>query len=247
MQKFFVEENQVQNNKVEIIGSDVKHITQVLRMQKGEKMQICNQDTLDNYVVVIEEIEKEKVTTTILEKLQTNAESNVEIDLYQGLPKADKMEWVIQKTVEIGIHKIIPVDMVRCVVKLEEKEAKKKQIRWQKIAEAAAKQSKRDKVPQIGDKIKLKEVVKNVQQYDAFFIAYEEEKEHSLKQELQTMQKKESYKIGILIGPEGGLASNEIELLKQNGAIAVSLGKRILRTETAPITMTSNILYELEA
>lgn len=246
MQKFFVKESQKENNQIEIVGSDVKHITQVLRMQKGEKIQICIQETLENYLVTIEEIQKEKVMTTIIEKLQTSVESNVKIDLYQGLPKADKMEYIIQKTIEIGIDQIIPVDMARCVVKLEEKEAKKKKERWQKIAEAAAKQSKRDKIPQVESKIKLKEVIKNVPQYDLFLVAYEEEKMHSLKQVLQKIKKKESYKIGVLIGPEGGIALNEVEFLKENGAMVVSLGKRILRTETAPITMVSNILYELE-
>lgn len=246
MQKFFIKESQKENNKIEIIGSDVKHITQVLRMQKGEKVQVCMQETLENYIVTIEEIQKEKVIATIIEKLQTSVESNVKIDLYQGLPKADKMEYIIQKTIEIGIDKIIPVDMTRCVVKLEEKEAKKKVERWQKIAEAAAKQSKRDKVPQVEQKTKLKEAIKNIPKYDLFLVAYEEEKVHSLKQVLQKIKKKEDYKIGVLIGPEGGLALNEIELLKESGAIVVSLGKRILRTETAPISMVSNILYELE-
>lgn len=246
MQKFFIKESQKENNKIEIIGSDVKHITQVLRMQKGEKVQVCMQETLENYIVTIEEIQKEKVIATIIEKLQTSVESNVKIDLYQGLPKADKMEYIIQKTIEIGIDKIIPVDMTRCVVKLEEKEAKKKVERWQKIAEAAAKQSKRDKIPQVEQKTKLKEVIRNMPKYDLFLVAYEEEKVHSLKQVLQKIKKKEDYKIGVLIGPEGGLALNEIELLKESGAIVVSLGKRILRTETAPISMVSNILYELE-
>lgn len=246
MQKFFIKESQKENNQIEIIGSDVKHITQVLRMQKGEKIQVCLQETLENYIVTIEEIQKEKIMTTILEKLQTSVESNIKIDLYQGLPKADKMEYIIQKTVEIGIDQIIPVDMIRCVVKLEEKEAKKKIERWQKIAEAAAKQSKRDKIPQVGQKIKLKEVINNIPKYDLFLVAYEEEKVHSLKQVLQKRKKKEDDKIGVFIGPEGGITLNEIELLKENGAIVVSLGKRILRTETAPITMVSNILYELE-
>lgn len=246
MQKFFVETNQMKENKIEIIGSDVKHITNVLRMQRHEKIQVCNQETAKNYIVEIEEIQKEKIITNILEELQTNTESNVKIDLYQGLPKADKMEFIIQKTTEIGIHSIIPVDMERCVVKLEEKEVKKKIERWQKIALAAAKQSKRDKIPQVKDKMKLKEVISKLQEYDKFLIAYEEELEHTLKQELQNMEKKENYKIGILIGPEGGIDRKEIELLYANGAIVITLGKRILRTETAPIVMTSNILYELE-
>lgn len=246
MQKFFVEQNQIEKNKIIIIGTDVKHIANVLRMQKNEKMQICNTQTLDNYIVEIEEIKKEQIITKIIEKLQRSIEPNVKIDLYQGLPKADKMELIIQKTTEIGINKIFPVDMVRCVVKLQEKEEKKKIDRWQKIAEAAAKQSKRDKIPLIENKIKLKEILNKIKEYDAFFIAYEEENKNTLKYSLKNLEKRSSYKIGILIGPEGGIDSKEIETLKENGIITVSLGKRILRTETAPIVMVANILYELE-
>ena len=158
MQKFFVETKQIKENKINIIGPDVKHITNVLRMQEKEKIQVCNHETAKNYIVEIQEIQKEKIVTNILEELQTSVESNVKIDLYQGLPKADKMELIIQKTTEIGIHSIIPVDMIRCVVKLDEKDIKKKIERWQKIAEGAAKQSKRDKIPRIKNKIKLKDI-----------------------------------------------------------------------------------------
>ena len=246
MQKFFVKTNQIQENKINITGTDVKHISHVLRMKKQDKLQICNEETAENYIAQIEEISEEKIIATILEKVQTTNESNVTIDLYQGLPKADKMELIIQKTTEIGINKIYPVDMTRCVVKLEEREAKKKIERWQKIAETAAKQSKRDKIPQIEGKIKLKDVVNIIKEYDSFIIAYEEENANTLKQELKRLPKKENYKIAILIGPEGGLDISEVETLKQEGAKVVTLGKRILRCETAPITMVSNIIYELE-
>ena len=246
MQKFFVEENQIQHNKIYIEGQDVKHIISVLRMQIGDKIQICDKSTMENYIVQIEEIQKEQIATEIIEKLQTNIESNVEIHLYQGLPKADKMELIIQKTIELGVHLITPVDMVRCVVKLDEKDAKKKIERWQKIAEGAAKQSKRDIIPKIENKIKLKEILDKIKEYDTFIVAYEEEINNTLKQVLKQIKNKDNYKIGILIGPEGGIDSKEIENLKENGAVIVTLGKRILRTETAPIAMVSNILYELE-
>lgn len=246
MQKFFVEGNQIEKDNIIIEGRDVKHISNVLRMQKDEELQICVKDNKENYIVKIIEIEKEKVITKIIEKLDTSVESNVQIDLYQGLPKADKMELIIQKTIEIGVNKIIPVDMLRCVVKLDEKEAKKKVERWQKIAESAAKQSKRDIIPIVEDKIKLKDVLSKISDYDYFIVAYEEETKETLKQVLKNIKNKDSYKIGILIGPEGGIDSKEIEILKANKAISVSLGKRILRTETAPITMVSNIMYELE-
>lgn len=246
MQKFFVEQNQIKKNEIIIEGSDVNHIANVLRMQTGNKIQICNNKTLENYIVTIEKLSKEIIVTKIIEKLKENKEANNKIDLYQGLPKADKMELIIQKTTEIGINNIIPVEMQRCVVKLEEKEAKKKQERWQKIAEGAAKQSKRDRIPLIKEKIKLKELQNKIKEYDIFLVAYEEEGNNTLKQTLNKLIEKEFYKIGILIGPEGGIDKKEIEILKENGAVLVTLGKRILRTETAPIVMCANILYELE-
>ena len=246
MQKFFVEENQIENDKINIIGEDVKHISSVLRMQKGEQILIGSKETLETYLTEIEQIEKEKVVVKIIEKHDTQTESNVEIDLYQGLPKADKMELIIQKTTEIGISKVIPVDMVRCIVKLDEKDAKKKIERWQKVAEGAAKQSKRSKIPEIKNKIKIKDLENIISQYDAFIVAYEEENEITLKQELKRLKEQEKYKIGILVGPEGGITKEEIEKLTSYNAKVVTLGKRILRTETAPIVLTSNIIYELE-
>ncbi len=246
MQKFFVEENQIENDKIVIIGEDVKHISSVLRMQKGEQILIGSKETLETYLTEIKQIEKEKVVAKIIEKLDTQTESNVEIDLYQGLPKADKMELIIQKTTEIGISKVIPVDMVRCIVKLDEKDAKKKIERWQKVAEGAAKQSKRSKIPEIKNKIKIKDLENIISQYDAFIVAYEEENEITLKQELKKLKEQEKYKIGILVGPEGGITKEEIEKLTSYNAKVVTLGKRILRTETAPIVLTSNIIYELE-
>lgn len=246
MQKFFVEENQIENDKINIIGEDVKHISSVLRMQKGEQILIGSKETLETYITEIEQIEKEKVVAKIIEKYDTQTESNVEIDLYQGLPKADKMELIIQKTTEIGVSKVTPVDMVRCIVKLDEKDAKKKIERWQKVAEGAAKQSKRSKIPEIKNKIKIKDLENIISQYDAFIVAYEEENEITLKQELKKLREQEKYKIGILVGPEGGITKEEIEKLTSYNAKVVTLGKRILRTETAPIVLTSNIIYELE-
>ena len=246
MQKFFIEESQIENDKINITGEDVKHISSVLRMQKGEQILIGSKETLETYLTEIEQIEKEKVVAKIIEKLDTQTESNVEIDLYQGLPKADKMELIIQKTTEIGISKVTPVDMVRCIVKLDEKDTKKKIERWQKVAEGAAKQSKRSKIPEIKNKIKIKDLENIISQYDAFIVAYEEENEITLKQELKKLREQEKYKIGILVGPEGGITKEEIEKLTSYNAKVVTLGKRILRTETAPIVLTSNIIYELE-
>lgn len=246
MQKFFVDESQIEDDKIKIIGEDVKHIANVLRMQIGEQFLVGNNSTLETFLTEISHIEKDKVVVNIVEKMETQTESNVEIDLYQGLPKADKMELIIQKTTEIGVSKIIPVDMVRCIVKLDDKDAKKKIERWQKVAEGAAKQSKRGKIPKVENKIKLKDLKSKVNDYDIFLVAYEGENKNSLKEQLRMLNKNEKYKIGILIGPEGGIDKEEIEMLKGENVKIVTLGKRILRTETAPIVVVSNIIYELE-
>ena len=246
MQKIFVETKQIENEKITIIGEDVKHIASVLRMKIGETIQVGNRQTGENYVAQITQINAENVIASIVQKVEETTESNVQIDLYQGLPKADKMELIIQKTTEIGVCRIIPVEMIRCVVKLEEKEEKKKIDRWQKIALSAAQQSKRDKIPTIENKVTIKQVASQIEEYDCFLVAYEEEQQITLKQALEALNKNQYYKIGILIGPEGGIDGKEIKLLEENGATVVTLGKRILRCETAPITMVSNILYELE-
>lgn len=246
MQKFFINDNQIIEEKAIITGEDVRHISNVLRMKVGEELQIGNKQKVESYIAEIERIEKDKVIAKLIEKCSIKNEPNVDIDLYQGLPKADKMEWIIQKTTEVGVNKIIPVEMTRCIVKLDEKDAIKKITRWQKVAEGAAKQSKRDKIPVIENKIKLPELKEKIKEYDAFFIAYEEEETNKLKEELKKIENKEFYKIAVLIGPEGGLEKNEVNDLKKDGAKVVTLGKRILRTETAPIVIVSNILYELE-
>lgn len=244
MQKFFVKNNQIENDLIYIKGTDVNHIINVLRLKQNDEIQVCNQDTSENYIVQIKEYNNESVICDILKKVDLKTETPFDIDIYQGLPKADKMELIIQKTTEIGAKKIIPVSMERCVVKLTEKDAKKKIERWQKIAEVAAKQSKRDIIPEIEDITNIKKICELVKEYDLFIIAYEEEKQHTLKEVLQN--NKEAKKIGVLIGPEGGIDLKEIDILKQAGAKIITLGNRILRTETAPIVITGNIVYELE-
>ena len=246
MQKFFVENNQIKDSKVLLIGSDINHIINVLRMKKGDNVLIGNKDSLETYMAEIEKINTDEIILNIISELNKSVEPNVEIDLYQGLQKFDKMELIIQKTTEIGISSITPLDMVRCIVKFDEKDSKKKIERWQKIAEVAAKQSKREKIPKIKEKLKIKDIEKEIQNYDCFIVAFEEENDITLKSVLKELKPKDNYKIGILVGPEGGISNDEIDLLKKYGCKIVSLGRRILRTETAPIVITSNILYELE-
>lgn len=244
MSKFFVKENQINNDKIHILGEDVNHIANVLRMKKEDEVQICNQETGENYITKIISFSKDEIECEIVKKIIETVESNVDITLFQGIPKFDKMELIIQKNTEVGVKKIVPVLMERTVVKLDEKTANKKIERWQKIAEVAAKQSMRDILPEIENIIKLQDITK--QDYDVVLVAYENEEKNMLKQELKKLQGKDRYKIAIVIGPEGGISEKEIEILKNMGASFVSLGKRILRTETAGIVMSGNIMYELE-
>ncbi len=244
MQKFFVREEQIKDNKIEIIGTDVNHIVNVLRMRKEDKVQINNLSTSENYIAEIIEYSNERILCKIIEKIASKSETSIDIELYQGLPKADKMELIIQKTTEIGVKKIIPVSMERCIVKLDEKDSIKKVERWQKISEVAAKQSKRDIIPKIENPLKIADLYNKIQEYDLFIVCYEEENTKTLKEVLRN--NKGVKKIGILIGPEGGIDITEIQKLKENGATIVTLGNRILRTETAPIVIASNIIYELE-
>lgn len=252
MPKFFVTENQVENDAIYIIGKDVNHIKNVLRKNINDNITICNNDSKQDYLCKIININEEKIQCEIVEKLQTNTESNILINVCQGLPKADKMELIIQKAVELGVYEITPIKMKRCVVKLKGKDEEKKIERWQKISEVASKQCGRNHIPQI-NKIKLiSEVCEEIKNYDLVLIAYECEEQNTLKKELEKIKEKvkenskEELKILILIGPEGGIDEQEIDLLRKNGAKIITLGKRILRTETVALSMTSIIMYELE-
>lgn len=251
MPKFFVENNQIQNETIYIIGNDVNHIVNVLRLKKDDILLVCNKDIGKTYQTKIKNIQKEKVECIILEEVGDKVESKIEVSIFQGLPKAEKMEYIIQKSTELGVKKIIPVSLKRCIVKLDKKDSIKKLQRWQKIAEVAAKQSGRNVIPSIEDIVEMKRVKEIIKEFDLFLVAYEEEKNVTLKQELQKMKQKylqkDGLKIGVLIGPEGGLEKEEVESLKQNGAKVITLGNRILRTETAPIAVLSNIIYEYDA
>ena len=246
MPRFFIKENQIQNNKITIIGEDVNHIKNVIRKQIGDTIEICNQDNEKSYKCEIEKIEEKQITTKIIEELKAQ-ESNIKVDIFQGLPKAEKMELIIQKSVELGANAIIPVNMKRCVVKLDSKSEEKKIERWQKISESAAKQCGRNNIPEVKHLVNIKDICNLIKDYDAMIVAYENEKENTLKQELTKLKNKQkNLKIGIVIGPEGGLEENDVKLLKESGAKIITLGHRILRTETVALNMLSIIMYELE-
>ena len=187
------------------------------------------------------------VDCKILEKTDSDVESNVALTIFQGLPKSDKMELIIQKCTELGAMNFVPVEFSRCVVKLNLKDASKKIERWQKIAETAAKQSKRDLVPKVEQLLNIKDLAQKIKNYDLVLLAFENEDKNTLKNELLKIKNgTEELNIAVIVGPEGGIEENEVTLLKESGAKVVTLGKRILRTETAALSMVSIIMYELE-
>lgn len=247
MPKFFVKREQIKDNKIIIIGEDVNHIKNVLRLNIDDDIQVCDLDTSVNYTCGISKISNEVVECIIFNQIESKSESNIHINVFQGIPKSDKMELIIQKCVELGIHEITPVEMKRCIVKVDEKVKKKKIERWQKISEVAAKQCGRDIVPKINDVTNIKNICNLISKYDIVLLAYENEEINTLKSELLKLknQREKHLNIGIIIGPEGGIEKEEVELLKENGASVITLGKRILRTETVAFVMTSIIMYEL--
>ena len=246
MYKFFVEDKQINENKVTIIGEDVNHIKNVLRLEVEEKICICNKETSISFLCKIIKVDNNFVICEILEEIEDTTESNTYIHIFQGLPKSDKFEFIIEKCTEIGVKEITPVIMKRSIVKLEEKDKVKKLNRWQKIAEVAAKQSKRDSILKVNNVINFQNIFENVKDYDILLIAYENEEENTLKEVLKKYKNEENIKIAVIIGPEGGIDESEINICKDNKFISITLGKRILRTETAPLVVSSNILYELE-
>ena len=248
MYNFFVPGNQIEEDIINIIETDVNHISNVLRLKIDDEILVTNKDNEKTYLSKIVKFSKENIICRIIKNKEDTTESNIYIDIYQGLPKSDKMEYIIQKTTELGVKNIIPVDMERCVVKIDKKSESKKIERWQKISEVAAKQSKRDYIPKIGNIIKIEDICNITSKYDIILLAYEDENKTTIKDELKRIKQKSDnkLKIGIIIGPEGGVSEKEVNKLISSGIKCVSLGKRILRTETAPIVMVSDIIYEFE-
>lgn len=247
MPKFFIKtENLKENEEIWITGSDVNHIKNVLRKKIDDKINICNSDTQKNYECVIKNIEENKIVCKILDEVKSLAESNLNITIFQGLPKSDKMELIIQKATELGVKTIVPVITKRTVIKLKDKDKQNKVDRWRKIAEVAAKQSGRDIIPTIENIINIADI--KFDEFDKIFVLYENEEKISIKDEIEQLKNdnKEELNIGIVIGPEGGLAESEIEQLRLNQNVSVvTLGKRILRTETVALVVSGILMYEL--
>lgn len=243
MHNFFVESSARHGNSYIISGADFNHIKNVLRMHEGDTFLISECGTSN--LCRLDAFEGESVIAEIIEEKFQNTELKTQIYLFQGLPKSDKMELIIQKAVELGASAIIPVEMNRCVVKLDDKKKKSKTARWQAIAESAAKQSKRTVIPKVYDAMPYKQAISKATELDIFIVPYEcKNGMESTVQALNEITKCKS--VGIIIGPEGGFEESEISLAQDAGGITVSLGKRILRTETAAITAVGMCMLSIE-
>lgn len=238
MHRFFIP--QLYAAEMVIKDVDAKHISKVLRMQPGDKIQIVSDDGVTAIAEIVS-LQADNVVVKCLEKLAESHEPSVKITLAQGLAKGEKMDFIIQKAVEMGVSSIVPVAMEHSVVRLEGAKADKKVERWQKIAEAAAKQSKRDIIPQVQPVQTMQQMLAN-NDLQHKIIAYECEDRLGLKTVLQSCDNLQE--LLLIIGPEGGISEFELELARKNGAVPVSLGKRILRAETAGVVALSAILYE---
>ena len=249
MYQFFVDESQINidSKRVFIEGPDVNHIKNVLRMKPGEEVNVSNGVDGKEYRCAILDMNEAVVNLELRFIKEDGNELPVDVTLYQGLPKADKMELIIQKCVELGVKRIVPVSMKRCVVKLEEKKASSKVSRWQSIAEAAAKQSKRGIIPEIGQVVSFSEAVSDASKSDIMLLPYEMADADAMDKTRAVFNGlKAGQKVSVFIGPEGGFDEGEIEMAKKAGMEIITLGKRILRTETAGMMVMSFIVFVSE-
>lgn len=244
MYRFFVPIENVEDDRIWITGDDVNHARNVLRMSVGEKVVVsCGQGV--DYYCIIDYIRENQIDLRIEEEKAVVTELPVAITLFQALPKRDKMEFVIQKAVELGAAEIVPVQTRRCVVRLDKGKAEKKLVRWRAIAKAAAKQSGRGVVPEISEVMSFAEALHYAGKMDTVLIPYE--LYEGMADSVETMQRAAGgSSIGIFIGPEGGFERGEIEQAMERGAFPLSLGKRILRTETAGMAALSVLMFLIE-
>ncbi|WP_291633411.1 16S rRNA (uracil(1498)-N(3))-methyltransferase [Clostridium sp.] len=243
MHKFFVPKQNIEESIAIIDGEDVKHIYKVLRLQVGDKVSINNCEGIE-YVGEITLVDKSRVTINLIEESSINNESPIDVYLFQGMPKSTKMDLIVQKNTELGVKEITPIITERVVVKTEIKEFKKID-RWNRIALEACKQSKRSLVPKINVPIEFDALLEQLKHMDLVVVPYENEEGYGIKKLAQNIDRKDINKVAIVIGPEGGFEESEILKLKEVGASIVTLGPRILRTETAGFTCLSLIMYEL--
>lgn len=245
MYQFFVENGQVQGETIVITGEDAVHIGRVLRMKPGERVRISDEEE-HSYFCHITEITGDEVFLAIDERDERGTEFAHKVYLFQGLPKSDKMELIIQKAVELGVYEIIPVAMKNCVVKLDDKKAVSKVKRWQAISESAAKQSKRTRIPEVHSPVSWKEAFAMAAELDVTLVPYENERGlAAARQQISSIPAGAS--IGVMIGPEGGFSSEEIAMVDEFESMhRISLGRRILRTETAGLVTLAMLVYQLD-
>lgn len=241
MPKFFVDD--ISSDTVTLDGEKARHISKSLRMKVGEEVVLCNGKGMD-YGCIIEKIDSESVSLKVAFKTPSKSESKVKVNLYQGLPKGDKMGTIVQKCTELGMHSFHPVIMERSISRPDEKSARKKCERLNKISEEAAKQSRRGIVPEVFPIESYKSALSKIE--DEKIILFYENGGEKLKDILVEFKEGNVTSISVLIGPEGGFDEKEVALAKEKGALVATLGERILRTETAPIAAAANILYELD-
>ncbi|ONI41524.1 hypothetical protein AN640_07920 [Candidatus Epulonipiscium fishelsonii] len=241
MKKFFVSPDKIADNKVIIEGSDYNHIINVFRLKMNDKL-LINDRHGNEFTCIITSVEKLSLVATIEDKFILSTEPKTKVTLFQSLIKPEKMEFVLQKSVELGVYQIIPLITERCVIKLDSSKMENKVNRWKKIIEAAAKQSGRNLIPEIKLPVKFNKIIDYVNETDLNIIPYEKETQVSLK---TILRKNIETNINVVIGPEGGFTEEEINQVKINNFNCATLGKRILRSETAALTVISNIMYEL--
>lgn len=244
MQHFFVTTDQVKKPYIYIEGSDVNHMKNVLRMKPGEQLSVSDGDNC-RYLCQVESYEGARAVLKIVETKAVDTELSSKLYLFQGLPKGDKMELIIQKAVELGAYEVIPVSMKRCVVKLDERKAQKKVNRWNEVARSAAKQAGRGRIPKVRDVMDFPKALNMAKDLDVVLIPYE--LAEGMEQTRQVMEAvKPGQSVGIFIGPEGGFEKEEVYQTVDAGAKEITLGRRILRTETAGLAVLSILMYHLE-
>lgn len=243
MDRFFTPKNNInlEQNTCIIEGEDVKHISKVLRCKEKDKLEVCDMDN-NEYICEIKEINKDNILLDIIEKVNIKRESNLKVKLYQGMPKGTKMELILQKLTEIGVDEIVLVQTKRSVTKIDNKKEDKKIERWERIIYEAAKQSKRGKIPTLTGVLTFNEALEDMKNNDLNLCPYENERTVVIK---EAIKGKQINNIGIFVGPEGGFEEEEIEKIQNINGQVVSLGPRILRTETASVVASSIVLYEL--
>lgn len=240
--RFFVPKQSIHGSAASISGADAKHIARVLRMKPEDPIVLCDTEGTD-YIGRIREIGEQCVEVSVERCVPSETEPTVQITLFMALPKGDKMDYIIQKTVELGVWRIVPYSAARCIVRLADKDRSRKCERWRRIALEAAKQSGRGVVPEVAEPISFGDMLRqaNAAQMPLFF--YEKENNRSLK---QALTERNFETVSVIIGPEGGFEDSEAEQARELNIPTVSLGKRILRCETAPSCALSAILYQTD-